>query len=152
HQSVYRIMKAEKWAVFFILTFILIVATFNIIGTLSMLVLEKKKDVAVLYSMGADERMLRRIFIAEGMLINLVGSSLGILLGLLICLGQQRFGWITLGGSGSFVIDAYPVALKATDFLYVFLTVSVIGFVGALYPSRKALATGIDLRPMRNDE
>lgn len=152
HEAVYRIMKSEKWAVFLILTFILIVATFNIVGTLSMLVIEKKKDIAVLYSMGADKQLLQRIFLAEGMFINLVGSLTGIFVGTLICLGQQHFGWITLGSGGTFVIEAYPVRMEAVDFLYVFVTVSAIGWLGAWYPAKKMVARSLDLGVVRNDE
>jgi lipoprotein-releasing system permease protein len=152
HESVYRIMKSEKWAVFLILTFILIIATFNIIGTLSMLVIEKKKDIAVMFSLGADRHTLQRIFQTEGMFINLVGSLTGIAVGVLVCLGQQTFGWITLGGSGSFVIDAYPVKMEFLDILYVFLTVSFIGWLGAWYPARKMVADSLDMGLIRDDE
>lgn len=152
HATIYRIMKSEKWAVYFILTFILLIATFNIIGTLSMLVIEKKKDIAVLHSMGADLPMLRRIFLAEGVFINLIGCGAGMLIGLLVCLGQQHFGWIELSGTGSFVIDAYPVKLKTWDFILVFATVTAIGLAAAWYPARKMVAQSLDLRAMRNDE
>ncbi|MFM9053080.1 MAG: ABC transporter permease [Bacteroidota bacterium] len=152
HEAVYRIMKSEKWAVFLILTFILIVATFNIVGTLSMLVIEKKKDIAVLYSMGAEKRLLQRIFLAEGMFINLVGSVSGMLAGTLICLGQQYFGWIKLGNGGTFVIDAYPVQMQGVDFFYVFVTVSAIGWLGAWYPAKKMVTRSLDLSVVRNDE
>jgi lipoprotein-releasing system permease protein len=152
HESIYRIMKSEKWAVFLILTFILIIATFNIIGTLSMLVIEKKKDIAVLYSMGADRTLLQRIFLAEGLFINLIGCLSGMAIGVLVCLGQQHFGWIQLSGSGSFVIDAYPVNMQAMDFLYVFLTVFSIGFIAAWYPARRLVTRSLDMGVVRNDE
>ncbi|MFM2136149.1 MAG: hypothetical protein RL021_1549 [Bacteroidota bacterium] len=152
HETVYRIMKSEKWAVFLILTFILIIATFNIIGSLSMLVIEKRKDIAVLHSLGADLRALRKIFMIEGVFINLTGSLSGMLLGLLVCLGQQYFGWIQLSGDGSFIIDAYPVKLEALDFLFVFLTVSLIGFIAAWYPAHRMVAKSLDMRSVRNDE
>lgn len=152
HESIYRIMKSEKWAVFLILSFILIIATFNIIGTLSMLVIEKKKDIAILHSMGADKRMLQRIFLAEGLFINLIGCCLGMTVGLLICWGQQYFGWIELSGSGSFVINAYPVKIEWSDLLFVFLTVFTIGLLAAWYPSRRMVAQSLDLRTVTNDE
>lgn len=152
HETVYRIMKSEKWAVFLILTFILIIATFNIIGSLSMLVIEKKKDIAVLHSLGADLPALRKIFLTEGVFINLMGSISGMLIGLLVCLGQQYFGWIRLSGEGSFIIDAYPVKLEATDFLFVFLTVSLIGLIASWYPAHRMVARSLDLRTVRNDE
>lgn len=152
HESIYRIMKSEKWAVFLILSFILIIATFNIIGTLSMLVIEKKKDIAVLHSMGASKRLLQQIFLAEGLFINLIGCSIGMTVGLLICLGQQYFGWIELSGSGSFVVDAYPVKIESLDLLYVFLTVFSIGLLAAWYPSKRMVAQSLDLRTVTNDE
>lgn len=152
HESIYRIMKSEKWAVFLILSFILIIATFNIIGTLSMLVIEKKKDIAILHSMGADQQMLQRIFLAEGVFINLIGCSIGMVIGLLICFGQHYFGWIELSGSGSFVIDAYPVKVEGMDLLFVFLTVFSIGLMAAWYPSRRMVAQSLDLRTVTNDE
>ena len=152
HESIYRIMKSEKWAVFLILTFILIIATFNIIGTLSMLVIEKKKDIAILYSMGADRKLLQRIFLAEGLFINVMGCVTGMLIGILVCLGQQHFGWIRLSGSGSFVIDAYPVKMQTMDFVYIFLTVFSIGFLAAWYPARKLVTGSLDIGIVRNDE
>lgn len=152
HEQIYRIMKSEKWAVFMILTFILIIATFNIIGTLSMLVIEKKKDIAILHSMGANQQMLRSIFLTEGLFINLIGCIIGIATGFLICLGQQHFGWITLSGSGSFVIDAYPVKMEVLDFVYVFATVFTIGFVAAWYPAHRMVSKSLDLNTVRNDE
>lgn len=152
HEDIYRIMKSEKWAVFMILTFILIIATFNIIGTLSMLVIEKKKDVVVLHSLGADRTFLRRIFLLEGLFINFIGCMSGMILGLFVCWGQQHYGWIKLSGSGSFVIESYPVQLQALDFLYVFLTVTCIGWVAAWYPARKVVSARLDMRAIRDDE
>lgn len=152
HEDIYRIMKSEKWAVFMILTFILIIATFNIIGTLSMLVIEKKKDVVVLHSLGADRTFLRRIFLFEGLFINFVGCLTGMLIGLIICWGQQQYGWIKLSGSGSFVIESYPVQWQGLDFLYVFLTVSCIGWIAAWYPARKVVGERLDMRAIRDDE
>lgn len=142
-QVVYQIMKAEKWAIFLILTFILIIASFNMIGSLSMLILDKKKDIEILGSMGADRRLLRRIFFSEGFLIAFLGAIGGLFLGGVVCWLQQHFGLIKLqGGDGAFIIDAYPVLMQGWDFLYVFLTVCVIG----------ALAAGFTVRQIGNSQ
>ena len=134
----YKIMKSEKWAIFLILTFILIIATFNVIGSLTMLILDKKKDIAVLHSMGATNRLIRRIFMMEGVMISIGGAMIGLLLGATVSWLQQTFGFIGLGnGGGSFVVDAYPVQLRLMDFIYVFITVITIGFIAAWYPVRQ---------------
>jgi len=132
----YKILKSEKWAIFFILSFILMVASFNIVGSLTMLILDKKKDIAVLHSMGTDLITLRRIFLLEGFFISFAGAVIGLCLGALICYLQMRFSLIHLQGSGSFVIDAYPVYMKFTDFSLVFITVLCIGYFAASYPVR----------------
>ncbi|GAB2701250.1 FtsX-like permease family protein [Mucilaginibacter koreensis] len=131
----YKILHSEKWAVFLILTFVLIIAIFNIIGSLTMLVIDKRKDIAILSSLGAGRGLIQRIFFFEGMLISMVGCLAGMLLGLAFCLLQQHFGFIKMGGS-LMVVDAYPVDVKATDFALVLLTVTVIA----------ALASGISAR------
>jgi lipoprotein-releasing system permease protein len=134
----YKIMKSEKWAIFLILTFILIIATFNVIGSLTMLILDKKKDIAVLHSMGATNRLIRRIFMMEGVMISIGGAMIGLILGAIVSWLQQTFGFIGLGnGGGSFVVDAYPVEIRLTDFIYVFITVITIGFISAWYPVRQ---------------
>ena len=135
-ELLYKIMKSEKWAIFLILTFILIVASFNIIGSLTMLIIEKKKDIGILRSMGTSLSMLRRIFLYEGWMISLFGAFSGLILGTLICWVQQHFGLIKLQGSGSFVIDAYPVSIEMLDVMWVFLTVLLIGYLAAWYPVR----------------
>jgi lipoprotein-releasing system permease protein len=132
----YRTMKAEKWAIFLILIFILVVASFNVIGTLTMLMLEKKKDMVTLSNLGADTGLLKRIFLAEGWMISASGAVFGTGLGLLVCWLQQRFGLIGLQGSGSFIIDAYPVVVKTADVLITLAAVVVIGFLAAWYPIR----------------
>ncbi|MFP4060966.1 MAG: FtsX-like permease family protein [Bacteroidales bacterium] len=132
----YKIMKSEKWAIFFILSFILIVASFNIIGSLTMLIIDKKKDIASLRSLGSDINMIRRIFLFEGLLITISGTVMGLLLGGLISWLQMEFGFIRLQGSGSFVVEAYPVQMKLTDFILVFFTVIFIGFIASWYPIR----------------
>jgi len=134
-EMIYKIMKSEKWAIFLILSFILLIATFNVIGSLSMLILDKRKDIAVLKSLGASNILIRRIFMMEGMMISFAGAIVGMVLGAVICYVQQRFGIIKLGSPDStFVVDAYPVSIRALDFLLVFITVSVISFVAAWYP------------------
>ncbi|MDP2422813.1 MAG: FtsX-like permease family protein, partial [Bacteroidales bacterium] len=137
-ELLYKIMRSEKLAIFLILTFILFIATFNTVGTLSMLILDKKKDIAVLHSMGANEKLIKRIFFTEGLLISLVGALLGMLLGTLVCCVQIRFGIVSLQtGAGSFVVDAYPVEMLASDFLYVFLVVMAIGLPAAWFPANR---------------
>lgn len=136
HEWLYKVMETEKWAIFLILSFILLVASFNIIGSLTMLMIEKKKDIAVLKSMGADEILIRKIFLFEGWMISAVGAAGGLLLGFLIGFVQMEFGIVKLYGAGTFIIDAYPVELQMADFIYVFLTVIAIGFFAALVPVR----------------
>jgi lipoprotein-releasing system permease protein len=133
----YRIMKSEKWAIFFILTLILMVASFNIVGSLTMLIIDKRDDIATLRSLGADNALIKKIFLFEGWLISIIGSFLGIIMGTLVSIIQEKFGLIKLGGSGSFVIDAYPVHIQLTDILLVWLTVLTIGYLAAIYPVNK---------------
>ncbi|MFO7668089.1 MAG: FtsX-like permease family protein [Bacteroidales bacterium] len=133
----YRVMRAEKWAIFLILTFILVIASFNIIGSLSMLIIDKKRDILTLRNMGASNRLIERIFLVEGWLISITGSLLGLGLGTGISWIQQRFGVIRLAGSGSFVIDSYPVKIEGTDILLIWLTVLMIGLIAARYPVRQ---------------
>jgi len=135
-ELLYKIMKSEKWAIFLILTFILVIASFNVIGSLTMLIIEKKKDIGILRSMGTSLSMLRRIFLFEGWMISLLGAFSGLILGTLICWVQQKFGIIKLQGSGSFVIDAYPVSIELLDLIWVFLTVLLIGYLASWYPVR----------------
>lgn len=131
----YKIMKSEKWAIFLILSFILLIATFNVIGSLSMLILDKRKDIAILQSMGASRRMVNRIFLTEGLLISFIGAVAGMVLGAVICYLQQRFGLIRLGAADStFVVNSYPVSMQLRDFLLVFITVMLIGILAAWYP------------------
>lgn len=132
----YKIMKYEKWAIFFILSFILMVASFNIIGSLSMLIIEKKKDIETFQSMGADKGLIRSIFLYEGLMISVFGALVGTVVGVAICWAQMHFGIVKLSGSGSFIIDAYPVAIKFTDIVFSFITVLAIGFFAAWYPVR----------------
>ncbi|MCK4568677.1 MAG: FtsX-like permease family protein [Bacteroidales bacterium] len=136
-ELLYKIMNAEKWVIFLILAFILMIATFNVIGSLSMLIIDKQKDIAVLHSLGANNTLIKRIFLLEGLLISLIGAIFGLILGGLLSWIQQEFGIIRLGqGEGFFIIDAYPVEVRGVDFLYVFLTVFVIGYFAAWLPAR----------------
>jgi lipoprotein-releasing system permease protein len=136
-EVLYKIMKSEKWAVFLILTFILFIASFSVVGSLSMLILDKQKDIGILRGMGADKKTIRQIFFFEGLLISLSGAAVGLLLGLSVCFVQQEFGLIKLQGGGSFIINAYPVKIMATDFLYVFLTIVLIGVGAAWVPVQR---------------
>jgi len=134
-EVLYKIMVSEKNYIFMILTLILIIATFNVIGTLSMLILDKKKDIAVLQSMGATQGLIRRIFLVEGMLISLIGAVLGMGAGAIVCWLQMRYGFVQLGSDdSSFVVNAYPVLMKVTDFIIILFTVMILGFLAAIYP------------------
>lgn len=142
-EMLYKIMRSEKWAIFMILGFILFIATFNVIGSLSMLILEKRKDIAILQSMGADEHLVKQIFLLQGMMVSFGGAVLGMLLGAIICLAQQHFGIVRINTEGgSFLIDAYPVVMQSMDFVYVFLVVSFIGLVAAWFPVRNIRRMG----------
>ncbi|MDR0231515.1 MAG: ABC transporter permease [Dysgonamonadaceae bacterium] len=135
-EASFQMMNIEKWMTFLILCFILVIAVFNVIGSLSMLIVEKQKDVITLRNMGADNRLISWIFLFEGWLISILGAIIGIVIGLSLCLLQQYFGLLRLGDAGAFVVDAYPVVVKAGDVFSVFITVLIIGFLGALYPVR----------------
>ena len=133
--DVFRIMEIEKFISYLFLTFILAIACFNVIGSLSMLILDKREDVETLRNLGADDRLIARIFLFEGRLISLFGALSGIVLGLLLCYIQQRFGIISLGGgNGSFIVDAYPVSVHVTDVVLIFITVITVGFLSVWYP------------------
>lgn len=136
HEMFYKIMKSEKWSIFLILTFILIIASFNIIGSLTMLIIDKKEDIATLRALGANLQTIRKIFLAEGWMISIVGALIGLVIGLFICWLQIEFEFVRLKGAGSFIIDAYPVKMIGKDFVAVFFTVITIGFVAAWYPVR----------------
>ena len=134
-EASFKMMQGEKWMIFLILCFILILALFNVIGSLSMLMIEKKEDVRTLRNMGADDRLIRRIFLFEGWMISGLGALIGVIIGLTLCLLQQELGIIKLGqAAGSFIIDAYPVRVEAGDVILVFITVLTIGFLAAWYP------------------
>ena len=139
HELLYKIMKSEKWAVYLILTLILIIAVFNLAGSLTMLIISKQKDIAVMQSMGADTAVIRKIFLADGLMITLCGAVAGITIGFAVCWVQLQYGLVSLGNPGSFVISRYPVEMQLPDFIYVFLTVLAIGFASAIYPSSKMI-------------
>lgn len=136
--TLYRVMKSEKWAVFFILALILVIAAFNMIGSLSMLIVDKKKDIAVLWSLGATKSQIKKIFYTEGMIISMAGGLLGLFLGGLLALLQQEFGLLRLGGGeGTYIVDAYPVKVQLLDFISVIFTVILIGAATTWYPVRQ---------------
>lgn len=131
----YKVMKSERLAIFMILTLILVIASFNIIGSLTMLIIEKERDIEILKSLGADNNLIRKIFIFEGWLISIIGAAAGLILGFFICWLQQTFGLVRLQSS-SLIMDAYPVIMKLKDFIIVPATVLLIGYWAAWYPVR----------------
>jgi lipoprotein-releasing system permease protein len=131
----YKVMKSERLAIFFILTLIIIIASFNIIGSLTMLIIEKERDIEILKSLGADNNLIRKIFIFEGWLISIIGIVVGIFLGFAICWLQQTYGIVKLQ-SESLIMDSYPVVMKLKDFITVSGTVLLIGYWAAWYPVR----------------
>lgn len=137
NQSLYMVMNIEKWVIYAILSLILIVAAFNIIGALTMLVIEKEKDIAVLKAMGANNKKIQSIFLFEGILLASIGGISGILLASVICFLQMQFHLIKLSG-GSFIIDYYPVQLNIFDFVLVAVTVLIIAILAAFIPAKKA--------------
>ena len=130
----YRTLKSEKLWTFIILLFILVIATFNVIGSLTMLIIEKKKDISILHHMGADIKLIRRIFLVEGMLITLIGAAAGLILGIFLCWLQMEFELIKL--TEGYVVNAYPVVVETTDILVILTVVLLIGFFAAWYPVR----------------
>lgn len=132
----FRIMKIEKFISYLFLTFILMIACFNVIGSLSMLIIDKRDDVVTLRNLGANDRQIVRIFLFEGRLISFIGAVSGIVLGVLLCWLQQTFGLISLGAAGSFIVDAYPVSVHREDVVLIFFTVLAVGFLSVWYPVR----------------
>ncbi len=146
-EFMYKIMKSEKLIVFLILTFVLLIASFNIIGSLTMLIIDKKKDIETLRSMGANMKSLKKIFLFEGWLITIVGAVLGLLLGAFICWIQIKFEIVKLQGDvDALYISAYPVEMQIMDFVYVLLTVFFIGFFASWYPVRYLTKRFLSLR------
>ena len=135
----YRIMEVEKLISYVFLSFILLIACFNVIGSLSMLIIDKRNDVVTLRSLGANNRLISFVFLFEGYMITFFGALIGIGLGLIVCFIQQEFGVIPLGSgasAGAFVVDAYPVSVYATDVVLVLITVLVTGFLSVFFPVR----------------
>ena len=135
-EDTFKMINIEKWVTFLILSFILLIAAFNIIGSLSMLIIDKQADVITLRNLGADNRLISRVFLFEGWMISAFGAVAGIVLGVLLCLGQQHFGWLRLGTGENFSVTAYPVIVYFSDLLFILITVLVIGFFSVLYPVR----------------
>lgn len=143
--QLYKTLNVERWFIFLILTFVLSIAIFNIVGTLTMLVIDKKKDIAILTSIGASTSLIRKIFFLEGMMISLIGCFAGMFVGLVFCLVQLKYGLISMG-QADFITDAYPVLLKGRDFALVFLTVSVISMIASGISSRLSVNKVYDLK------
>ncbi|MDR1729308.1 MAG: ABC transporter permease [Prevotellaceae bacterium] len=140
HGEFYQMMKIEKWITFLILSFILLIAVFNVIGSLTMLIIEKKNDIQTLRSLGASSRLIRTIFLLEGWLITVFGALLGLITGLILCLIQQFFGIVKLNTGGmpdAFIVDAYPVYVQAADIFLILFTVLFIGFTVVWFPTRR---------------
>lgn len=127
-ESFYRIMMYEKWGIYFIILLVLVIASFSLIGSLVMLIIEKRKDSQTLVTMGADTKLLRKIFVAEGMLIYLIGAGGGLLLGVALALAQQHFGFLKLSGE-TFLIDAYPVEVHPSDLAWVIVTFVTVSYL-----------------------
>lgn len=143
--ELYKTLNFERWFTFMILTFVLIIAIFNIIGSLTMLVIDKRKDIAILSSLGANKQLIQRIFFFEGMMISAIGCVTGVVLGLAFCILQQRFGWVKMGTTHS-VIDAYPIDIRATDFVLVFLTVGLISVIASGISARLSIKGLSDIK------
>ena len=150
-ETLYKIMRSEKWAVYVILTFILILATFNVVGSLSMLMIDKRKDTEILKAMGADNRLIQRVFMNEGLLISVAGGLIGLLLGVILVLLQQQFGFVKFGTGGNYVVDTYPVLLKFKDVLLIFATILVVGCTSAFLTVRHAMRKSVDQKSRLND-
>ncbi|GHT75943.1 membrane protein [Bacteroidia bacterium] len=133
-EEAFRMISIEKWVTFLMLCFILLIAAFNLIGSLSMLIVDKQKDITTLRNLGAGQSLISRIFLFEGWMISAAGAITGLVLGVLLCLGQQYFGWIKLGAGGMFAVDAYPVKVEIFDLLIIFAAVLTIGFLAVIYP------------------
>ena len=138
NKSLYSIMRIEKWVVYAILTFILIVAAFNIIGSLSMLIIDKRKDINILRVMGADLPSIKKIFLFEGILLSFIGCTFGFIISVILILLQEKFGLIEIGG-GTFVVSSYPVKMQLMDFILVFFTVMSIGVIASWIPMMRKM-------------
>src|SRR3954470_816850 len=145
NRSLYSVMTVERWVIYAILSLILAVAAFNMIGALTMLVLEKQKDIQVLKAMGADNASIQKIFLSEGMMLAMMGAVGGILLAIILCWLQLRFHLVPLQG-GTFVVSYYPVKMQWQDFVLVLMTVVIVALVAAWFPARKAALQPIELK------
>ena len=145
NELLYKILNSEKWAIFLILTFVLIIAIFNIIGSLTMLVIDKRKDIAILTSLGANKSLIRGIFFIEGMMISMLGCILGMFAGLVFILLQQQFGFIAMSGA-NLMIDTYPVGIKLSDFILVFGTVLLVSVIASAISSTLSVKNLMNLR------
>jgi len=145
NELLYKILNSEKWAIFLILTFVLIIAIFNIIGSLTMLVIDKKKDIAILSSLGADRSLIRNIFFSEGMMISLIGCVFGMLAGFIFCIAQQQLGFIKMGAE-NLITNAYPITIQWTDSFLVFSTVIVISVMASFIASHLSVKQAQDLK------
>ncbi|MBK7762775.1 MAG: ABC transporter permease [Bacteroidetes bacterium] len=146
NKTLYFILKSERWAVFAILVLMLVIASFNIVGCMSMLVMDKEKDIAILKTMGMQTIHVKQIFIVTGIILSVIGAFIGSAIAILICWLQQHFGFVKLGSSDAFLIDAYPVKMQLSDFVIVMLTVILIATLASLYPAIKASKKAIELR------
>ncbi len=138
NKTLFFILKSERWAVFAILTLMLCIASFNIVGSLSMLVLEKQKDISILKTLGATPQLIKKIFLSTGILLSVIGAGIGCLVAFIICFLQQKYGLVTFGTGGNFLLEAYPVKMKFEDFMLVFFTVLLISFFASYFPAIKA--------------
>ncbi|MDB5021090.1 MAG: hypothetical protein JWQ28_2217 [Pedobacter sp.] len=145
NKVLYNILGTEKWAVYIILTFILIIAIFNIIGSLTMLVIDKLKDIAILRSLGAGKRFIKQIFLLEGMMITMAGCVIGLIIGFMFCLVQQKYGLVKMSQETLMISNSYPIAFKWTDFLLVFITVSLFSFIASGLSARLSVKKIDDL-------
>lgn len=138
-EEVYKMMRIEKWITYLILLCILLIAIFNIIGSLSMLIIDKQKDIIILKSMGARRKDIFYIFLFEGWLIALIGAIIGLLIGIFLCYLQMTYGLISMGTAGTFIINAYPVKIQLTDIMLIFVSVASLGLLASAYPAKQLL-------------
>ncbi len=134
--TLYKTIKSEKWIVFFILTFIGIIAIFNIVGSLTMLVIDKKEDMKILQSLGAERSMIERIFFLEGVFISLIGGTVGIIIGYIFCKLQETYGFVRTGGDEGSLVDVYPIDIRLEDFILVFVTVVALSLIVSYFSSK----------------
>lgn len=145
NESLFKIMQLEKWFIYVLLSFIMLIAAFNIVGALTMLILEKQKDIHILKAMGASNKLIQKIFLTEGAMLAAIGGTIGVVLAIIICFVQQRFHLIKLQG-GTFIIDYYPVSMQPLDFLLTTITIAFIAFGASYFPSKKAAKQNMQLK------